>query len=116
MNINNAKASSNNDEALFMPFNHVKGLPIQGTPNSQEKRYDNNGNIDQIRCFGNDGYVLYDYDFDDHGYPNKHNYPKHNGAHKHKWGRTEDGFPTHGDHEELSDEDYNTYIKPYLNN
>ena len=42
MNINNTKASSNNDEALFVPFNHVKGLPIQGTPNSQEKRYDNN--------------------------------------------------------------------------
>lgn len=116
MNINNAKASSNNDEALFMSFNHVKGLPIQGAPNSQEKRYDNNGNIDQIRCFGNDGYVLYDYDFDDHGFPHKHRYPKHNGAHKHKWGRTEDGLPTHGNHEELSDEEYITYIKPYLNN
>lgn len=109
------KALSNKDRAIFILTNHVKGLPVKGEPNSIQMRRDNNGNIDQIRYYGGDSYVLFDYDFDDHGFPHKHKYPKHNGAHKHKWGRAEDGFPTHGDHEELSDEEYELYIKPYLN-
>ena len=86
-------------------------LPPKGEPNSYAKKQLPNGRIVQIRYYGPDGYVYCDYDFDDHGYKENHNYPKHNGAHKHICTpdiKIDETF--HGIRRPLTDEEYIKYV------
>ena len=115
MNKDNKQVLSN-DKAYFIYTNHVKGLNIKAKPYSLDFRYDNDGNVDQVRIYGGDGYVICDYDLDDHGYSDKHPYKNHYGAHKHIWTRNEEGYLKHGDHEAMTDREYNIFVKPFKNN
>ena len=86
-------------------------LPSKGEPNSYAKKQTPKGDIIQIRCYGSDGYVYCDYDFNHHGYPESHNYPKHNGAHKHVCTPDKVIDETyHGIRQPLTDEEYVKYV------
>ena len=108
------KIISQLSEIFLLPKNHSKGLTIYGDPNSIKPHYDDNGNIDQIRIYGSSGFAYCDYDFDDHNKPKYHPFHKHNGAHKHYYS-LENNKVKHSEPKELTDYEYNTYIKPYLN-
>ena len=112
---NNNKAPSD-DGAIFIQLNSTK-VDFEGTPGEIKFGYDENGNVEKVRLFGPiipGGYIFYDYDFNDHNRPKYHNFPKYNNAHKHVYtiinnitiNRTTEG---------LTDYEYETYIKPYLN-
>ena len=101
-------------EIIFMPKNHSESLSLYGEPNSTKLHYDGKGKPDQLRLYGSTGFVSCDYDFDDHNKPKHHNFPKHNGAHKHYYRKNEDGSINHGKQTELTDYEYETYIKPYI--
>lgn len=102
-------------EVIFMSKNYSKSLPLYGKPNSTELHYDGAGKPDQLRLYGSTGFVSCDYDFDDHNKPKYHSFPKHNGAHKHYYRRNEDGSIEHSRQTELTDCEYETFIKPYIN-
>ena len=95
---------------------HNKGLSITGAPYSTKLKETNDGYI-QLRIYGSNGYAYCDYDFNDHNRPKYHNFPKYNGAHKHYFLLDENNKPyKHDDAEELTEEEYNLYVKPYINN
>ena len=86
-------------------------LPYKGEPNSFVKKETPDKRIIQIRCYGPDGYAYCDYDFNDHGYKESHNYPKHNGAHKHICEpdkRINELY--HGIRQPLTDKEYEKYV------
>lgn len=102
-------------EVIFMSKNYSKSLSLYGKPNSTELHYDGAGKPDQLRLYGSTGFVSCDYDFDDHNKPKYHSFPKHNGAHKHYYRRNEDGSIEHSRQTELTDCEYETFVKPYIN-
>ena len=99
------KVTSLDCEVIFMPQN----LSRTGIPNSymiimSKKEPDK---PHQIRHYDHNGIVDLDIDCDDHNNDKEHYYPKHNGAHKHKWA------PYREDQEELTDEEYEYYVLKY---
>ena len=102
------------NRVIFMPKNSTK-IDFKSIPYSIQFGYSPKGDIDKVRIYGSDGYTLYDYDFNDHGNSKTHNFSKYNGAHKHKY-TIVNGITIDKTTEALTDYDYNTYIKPYLNN
>ena len=84
-------------EIFLLPENTIP----KGKPNSYEitMSKQNNNLPHSIRYFNPDGYAQFDIDCDDHGNRKKHNYPNHNGAHKHIWTDTRE------DQESLTNEE-----------
>ena len=99
--------------AIFTPKSTSK-VAFIGAPNSICHGYSKDNKIDKTRVYGPDGYTLYDYDFTDHGNSKIHNFPEYNGAHKHKY-TIINGVTIDKTTEKLTDEEYEKYIKPYLN-
>ena len=91
---------------IFMPKN---GTDVIGKPNSYKITMSKKDKTKphSIRHFDSTGKVDIDIDCNDHGNSDKHNYPKHNGAHKHIWN------PNRQDQEPLTDEEYEYYVLNY---
>lgn len=116
MNNHNTKTPLNNG-VIFIQLNSTK-VDFEGQPGEIKFGYNDEGFIDKVRIFGPiipGGYVFYDYDFNDHNRPKYHNFPKYNNAHKHVY-TIINGITVNRTTEELTEYEYITYIKPYLNN
>ena len=114
--MDNSNKAPSSDGALFIQLNSTK-IDFKGKPGEIQFGYDKDGNIEKVRLFGPTipgGYIIYDYDFNDHNRPKYHNFPKYNNAHKHVYTIIKN-ITTNRTTEELTDYEYETYIKPYLN-
>ena len=99
-----------NKETGTIVYSSLEYLPNKWKPNSVVERVKENGKIIQRRWYGEDGRPAFDVDLTNHGCPKSHPF-SHNGAHKHIY--TYDGEMKRHPGEELTEEEYNKYVKNF---
>lgn len=93
---------------IYKSYTH---LPDEWKPNSWVEKLNPGGKVIQRRYYGSDGKPMVDYDLNDHGQREFHNF-KYNGAHKHIYNWNNKRKPRQTGIE-LSKDEYYKYIKNF---